>query len=77
MIPKVSLYYPVKKWAAALALPGAFAYAVMTGGSVPTVRALLMFSLVLLAIILDRRGLSIWLVAWAALIVLYFNRKAC
>lgn len=31
LIPRVSLYYPVKKWAAALAFPGAFAYAVMTG----------------------------------------------
>ncbi|MBT3907339.1 MAG: DUF4131 domain-containing protein [Rhodospirillaceae bacterium] len=76
LIPRVSLYYPVKKWAAALALPGAFAYAVITGGSVPTVRALLMFSLVLLAVILDRRGLSIRLVAWAALIVLIFQPES-
>jgi competence protein ComEC len=75
LIPRISLYHPVKKWAAAFALLGALGYAAMTGGSVPTVRALLMFSLVLLAVMVDRRGLSIRLVAWAALIVLIFRSE--
>lgn len=65
-----ALRYPIKKWAAVVAIVGALAYALIAGSTVPTQRAFLMVGLVLLAVMLDRRGLSIRLVAWAALVIL-------
>ncbi|MBT7266461.1 MAG: hypothetical protein HN884_06280, partial [Rhodospirillaceae bacterium] len=41
------LLYPIKKWAAFMAILGAFSYAVMAGATVPTQRAFLMIGLVL------------------------------
>lgn len=70
LIPAIALRHPIKKWAAAAAIPGAFAYALVAGATVPTQRAFLMIGLVLLAVLFDRRGLSMRLVAWAAFVVL-------
>ncbi len=70
LIPAIALRQPIKKWAAFLAIIGAFGYAVMAGATVPTQRAFLMISLVLLAVIFDRQGISLRLVAWAALVIL-------
>jgi len=69
-IPNFALRYPIKKWAATAALAGALAYALIAGATLPTQRAFLMAGLALLAVILDRRGLSIRSVACAALIIL-------
>ncbi len=66
----LALRYAIKKWAAAAALAGALAYLVLTGSTVPTQRAFLMTGLVLVAVMLDRRALSMGLVAWAAAAVL-------
>jgi len=66
----LAVHYPVKKWAAAAALTGAFAYAMIAGATVPTLRAFLMVGLVLTAVMLDRRGLSMRLVAFAAAVIL-------
>ena len=71
-----ALTYPIKKWAAAAAIACAFAYALIAGATVPTQRAFLMVGLVLLAVILDRRGLSIRLVAWAALAILILQPES-
>jgi competence protein ComEC len=68
--PAVALRYPIKKLAALAALVGAFAYMLITGGTVPTQRAFLMVALVLTAVMLDRSALSMRLVAFAAVIVL-------
>lgn len=70
LIEPVALRYPIKKWAAAAALAGAFGYLLLTGATVPTQRAFLMTGLVLLAVMLDRQALSMRLVAWAAAAVL-------
>ncbi len=70
MFPPLALRFPIKKWAAVAAIAGAFAYAVISGATVPTQRAFLMVGLVLVAVLLDRRGLSIRQVAWAALAIL-------
>lgn len=70
LVPFIALRFSIKKWAAAAALPGAAAYALISGATVPTQRAFLMLGLVLLAVLLDRRGLSIRTVAWAALAIL-------
>lgn len=61
-----ALRWPAKKWAAAAALVGAFAYLLISGSTVPTQRAFLMLALVLLAVAIDRQPISMNLVAWAA-----------
>ena len=65
-VPAVALRYPIKKWAAAGALAGALVYLVISGASIPTQRAFLMLSVVLLAVMLDRAAISMRLVAVAA-----------
>ncbi len=70
LIPGLALNYPIKKWAVFVALPGAFAYLMLVGASIPAQRAFLMTGLVLLAVLLDRRALSMRLVAWAAVVTL-------
>jgi competence protein ComEC len=70
LVGPLALRYPFKKWAAATAIAGALAYALIAGSTVPTQRAFLTVGLVLAAVMLDRRGLSIRLVAWAALAIL-------
>lgn len=73
LIPGIALRYPIKKWAAAIALLGAGAYTVIAGASVPTVRSFLMLALVLVAVFADRRAISMRLVAWAAAAILLFQ----
>ena len=70
LVPPLALHYPIKKWAAFIAIIGAFVYALIAGATVPSQRAFLMVGLVLMGVLMDRRGLSIRLVAWAALIIL-------
>ncbi|MBT6094163.1 MAG: DUF4131 domain-containing protein [Rhodospirillaceae bacterium] len=70
LVPTLALRFPTKKWAAIGGLAGAFSYAVIAGATLPTQRAFLMLSIALLGVLLDRRGLSMRAVAWAALVVL-------
>jgi competence protein ComEC len=70
LIPPVALRYPVKKWAAAVAVLGAAAYTLVSGATVPTQRAFLMVTIVLMAVLVDRRGLSMRTLAWAATVIL-------
>ena len=69
-----ALVYLIKKWAAAIT--GAFAYALIAGATVPTLRAIMMVGLVLTAVMLDRRGLSMRLLAWAALAILILQPES-
>ena len=68
--PALALRYPIKKYAAVGAMAGALAYLALTGATVPTQRAFVMVCVVMLAVILDRRVLSMALAAWAALAIL-------
>ncbi len=70
LIPGLALYHPIKKWAAVAAGAGAFVYLNLVGASIPAQRAFLMVAVVLLAVLLDRRALSLRLVAWAAAVIL-------
>lgn len=76
LVPPLALNYPIKKWAAVVALIGAFAYALIAGAMLPTQRAFLMLSIALLGVMLDRRGITLRSVAWAALAVLVFQPEA-
>ncbi len=68
--PRLALRYPIKKWAAFAALLGAIAYTVVSGAALPTLRALAMIAMALLAVMLDRRAITLRAVAWAALLLL-------
>jgi competence protein ComEC len=70
LLPGVALYHPIKKWAALAAAAGAFVYLNLVGASIPAERAFLMVLVVLVAVLLDRRALSLRLVAWAAAVIL-------
>lgn len=70
LVPRVALYYPVKKWGAVAALLGTLFYMLLAGAPVPTVRAYIMASMFLLAVLLDRTAISMPPVAWAAVVVL-------
>lgn len=67
-----ALNWPLKKFAAAVAILGAFAYLQLSGAAVPTQRAFVMAALVLLAVLLDRQALSMRSVCWAAAAILLF-----
>jgi len=70
LLPGVALRYPIKKAAAVVAAAGAFVYLNLVGASIPAERAFLMVMIVLLAVLLDRRALSLRLVACAAAVIL-------
>ena len=72
----LTLRLPTKKIAAVVALAGAGAYTVLAGATVPSQRAFLMIGLVLLAVLVDRRGLSMRLVAWAAAAILLLTPES-
>lgn len=67
---------PGKKIAAALALVAACGYLALSGGNVATERAFVMVAVMLLAVLFDRRALSLRAVALAALIVLMLRPEA-
>ena len=70
LVPGLALHHPIKKWAAIAAAAGGFVYLNLVGANVPAERAFLMLLVVLLAVLLDRRALSLRLVACAAAVIL-------
>jgi competence protein ComEC len=54
--PTLALKYPIKKWAAGVAMAGSLLYDIATGSRVGTERALVMTLIVLGAVIVDRRA---------------------
>ena len=72
LVPPLSLRYPVKKWAACAALAGTLGYLVLCGAPLPAQRAFFMSSLVLGAIMIDRRALTLRNVCLVAFILLLF-----
>ncbi len=74
--PKLALEYPIKKWAAVAAMIGSTFYDIATGSRVGTERALAMTLIVLGAVIIDRRGLTMRNLAFAAFAVVVFEPEA-
>jgi competence protein ComEC len=72
----LALNYPIKKWAAALAILGAVLYDLATGSRVGTERALVMTLIVLVAVLFDRPALSMRNLAFAAFFVIVFEPEA-
>ncbi len=75
-IEPVALRYPIKKWAAAAALLAGFLYLLLSGGGWSARRAFIMTSIVFIAILFDRRALSLRNVAIAATIILLMTPEA-
>lgn len=76
LFPFIALRYPIKKWAAIVALCGALFYTLLAGATVPTQRSFLMMGLVLAAMLVDRQGISMRFVAIAATVILVFQPEA-
>lgn len=74
--PSVSMRIPVKKTAAIVALAFGAAYLAMSGGNVATIRAFIMVSVMLTAILLNRRALTLRAVAIAAIIILLIQPES-
>lgn len=75
-LPWLGLRLPVKKLAALMALVVAAGYLALSGGNVATERAFVMVSVALLAVVADRRVISLRAVATAATIVLILRPEA-
>nr|WP_268821747.1 ComEC/Rec2 family competence protein [Octadecabacter dasysiphoniae] len=74
--PYAALRWPVKKIAAIGALCVAAGYLALSGGSISTERAFVMVAVMLVAVLFDRRALTLRAVAIAALIVLTLRPEA-
>src|SRR6202046_1565101 len=74
--PMLALNYPIKKWAAAVAMAGSLFYDVVTGSRVGTERALIMTLIVLSAVIMNRRALTMRNLAFAVLAVVAIEPEA-
>ncbi len=71
-----ALHHPIKKYAAIIALIGAFFYMLIVGATIPTQRAVIMVGLAMIAICLDRSPISLRLVALAATIILLYRPES-
>jgi competence protein ComEC len=74
--PWLALHYPIKKIAAVFALLSAVIYTLICAAPVPAVRSMLMTGLVLIAVMVDRRALSMRLISFAAVACLFFAPSA-
>lgn len=75
-IEPIALRYPIKKWAAMAALASGFFYLILSGGGWSARRAFLMAGIMFVAILVDRRALSLRNVGIAAVIILLTTPEA-
>jgi competence protein ComEC len=71
--PTLALRYPIKKWAAAAALTVAVLYLAISGANIATQRAFIMMMIMLVAIMIDRRAITLRNVALAAFAILILS----
>lgn len=76
LVPALVEAWPVKKFAAFGALVTATAYLLISGGSVPTLRAWVMLAVMLIAVIADRPALTLRNVAMAAIVIILLQPSA-
>ena len=74
--PWLALRYPVKKLAAVVAIASGAFYLALSGGNIATERAFIMVATMFVAILFDRRALTLRAVAMAAIIVLVLHPEA-
>jgi competence protein ComEC len=76
LIPPLALRLPVRKIAALGALAVAAFYLALSGGNVATQRAFVMVSVMLAAVLVDRRAISLRSVAIAAMLILMLRPES-
>jgi len=76
LFPGVALRWPTRKIAAVAALAAAFAYLLLTGGTIPTQRAFLMLAVVMTGVLIGRVAISMRLVAAAAVVLLLMSPES-
>ena len=76
LVPWLALRLPVKKVAAVVALMAGAFYLVLSGSNIATQRAFIMVAVMFIAILFDRRALTLRAVAMAAVIVLLLRPEA-
>ncbi len=75
-IPSIALRYPIKKWAVCAGFISATTYLMLSGAGIATQRAWVMISVMLLAVLMDRRAITIRSVAISAIIILVLNPQS-
>lgn len=73
---RLALSQPIKKWAALGALAGGAFYLALSGGAWSAQRAFIMAAIIFLAVLFDRRGISLRNAALAALVILVLRPEA-
>jgi len=76
VVEPIALKFPIKKWAAVAALCSGLGYLILSGGGWSARRAFIMASLFFIAILADRRALSLRNVAIAATVILLMTPEA-
>lgn len=71
--PAIALRWPIRKWAAVVALAAGAFYLALSGGNVATERAFVMVAVMFVAVLFDRRAVTLRAVAMAAVIILAFR----
>ena len=75
-LPKLVLRYPIKKWAVCAGFASATGYLMLSGAGVATQRAWVMISVMLLAVLMDKRAITMRSVAISAVIILVINPQS-
>lgn len=76
LVPALALRFPLHKISALLALGSTAVYLILSGAGIPSQRAFMMTGVVLIAIIADRKAMTLRLVAFAATLILIFSPEA-
>jgi competence protein ComEC len=76
LVPQLALNWPIKKWAAAVALLASSFYLILSGAEVATQRSYIMTAVVLLGVLVDRQTLTMRSIAVAALVVMVLVPEA-
>ena len=75
-LPALALNYPIKKWACLVSICVAFSYMILVGHAIPTIRATLMTTLVMIALLFDRHPFNMRLLAFAAITLLLIRPES-
>lgn len=76
LFPELVLHHPVKKWSVCTGFLAATVYLFLSGAGVATIRAWIMISIMLLAVMLDRRAITMRSVCVAACLILIFSPQS-
>lgn len=75
-LPNLVLRHPIKKWAVCAGFLSATGYLMLSGAGIATQRAWVMISVMLLAVLMDKRAITMRSVAISAVIILVLNPQS-